>query len=103
QGLDVHGQAEFYAMLEQIRDQRRCGIVMVSHDLHMVMATTDWVLCINGHVCCEGSPQEVRHDPRYVALFGGEHPENVAVYAHHHDHEHDAGGDVIQTERNHAD
>lgn len=94
QGLDVQGQAEFYTLIESIRNTRHCGILMVSHDLHMVMASTDHVVCINHHICCEGSPEDVSTNPEYMALFGKEKVENVAVYAHKHDHEHRADGEI---------
>ena len=94
QGLDVQGQAEFYTLIETIRSTRNCGILMVSHDLHMVMATTDHVVCINHHICCEGSPEDVSKNPEYLALFGQKHADTMAVYTHSHDHEHGTDGEV---------
>lgn len=98
QGLDVHGQTEFYRLIEKIRGTRHCGILMISHDLHMVMATTDHVVCINHHICCEGLPEDVSKNPAYLSLFGlGEaEKETVAVYKHSHDHTHDTAGDVVE-------
>lgn len=98
QGLDVQGQTEFYRLIEQVRNTRHCGILMISHDLHMVMATTDHVVCINHHICCEGSPDDVSKNPAYLSLFGlGKAESNtVAIYTHTHDHTHDAAGDVVE-------
>lgn len=96
QGLDVHGQAEFYRLVEHIRQERHCGILMVSHDLHMVMAKTDHVVCINQHICCEGTPEDVSKNPEYLTLFGKEHAGDMAVYTHTHTHEHGIGGEVIK-------
>ena len=85
--VDVHGQIEYYDLIHRIRDTRECGILLVSHDLHMVMSATDRVVCLNGHVCCSGLPGDVSQDPAYLELFG-EAAASVAVYSHHHDHHH---------------
>lgn len=95
QGIDINGQAELYRLITRIRDQRRCGVLMVSHDLHLVMAKTDQVICLNRHVCCAGHPELVTADPSYIALFGKQVASTLAVYHHHHDHAHDAGGKVV--------
>ncbi|PIR39677.1 MAG: zinc ABC transporter ATP-binding protein ZnuC [Alphaproteobacteria bacterium CG11_big_fil_rev_8_21_14_0_20_39_49] len=94
QGLDINGQAEFYNLISHIRDEIGCGIIMVSHDLHMVMASTDKVVCINQHICCEGTPEDINEHPEYIALFGKKNAENVAIYTHNHDHVHDQIGCV---------
>ena len=89
--VDIHGQVEFYDLIRRIRDDRNCGILLVSHDLHLVMSATDRVICLNGHVCCSGLPGDVSSDPAYLELFGeegGEAAATVAVYAHDHDHHH---------------
>lgn len=85
--VDIHGQVEFYDLIRRIRDERQCGILLVSHDLHLVMSATDRVVCLNGHVCCSGLPDDVSTDPAYLELFG-EAASAVAVYAHDHDHHH---------------
>lgn len=86
QGVDVLGQEELYQLIAQIRDRRGCGILLVSHDLHLVMAASDEVVCLNTHVCCSGHPNQVTGDPVYKKLF-------VASYQHEHDHRHDRGGE----------
>lgn len=95
QAVDVAGQYELYDLIGRIRDQRGCGILMVSHDLHLVMAATDHVVCLNHHVCCSGHPEDVSRDPAYLQLFGIDGARRVAVYHHHHDHRHDLHGDVV--------
>ncbi|MCB2102354.1 MAG: zinc ABC transporter ATP-binding protein ZnuC [Rhodobacterales bacterium] len=95
QGVDVAGQLALYDLIGAIRDRHGCGILMVSHDLHMVMAATDDVLCINRHVCCHGHPEAVSQHPEYLALFGPRAAGSLAVYTHHHDHHHDLHGDVV--------
>lgn len=100
QGVDVGGQAALYALINEIRNQRQCGVLLVSHDLHLVMATTDTVICLNQHVCCHGHPEQVTNHPAYLALFGDALggavvTPQVAIYTHHHDHQHDAHGNVI--------
>lgn len=98
QGVDVSGQGELYKLIDTIRKRHGCGVLMVSHDLHMVMAATDRVVCLNHHVCCSGTPQAVGRDPSFRALFGAT-AASFALYAHHHDHGHDHGhnlhGDVV--------
>ena len=98
QGVDHLGEAELYGLIGKIRDQRGCGVLMVSHDLHVVMAATDRVLCLNRHLCCEGEPQEVTRHPEYLRLFGIEAGSRLAVYSHHHDHVHGLSGNVETTE-----
>jgi len=92
QGVDVTGQGEIYDLIARIRDQRGCGILMVSHDLHLVMASTDTVICLNHHVCCAGQPEAVARDPAFSEIFGAEVAAKLAVYHHHHDHVHDSDG-----------
>lgn len=89
QGLDQLGEAEFYRLIGEIRDETGAAILMVSHDLHVVMSASDRVLCLNGHVCCQGAPVIVANHPQYQALFGGGTEGALALYRHHHDHTHD--------------
>lgn len=99
QGVDVAGQAELYALIRDVRERHRCAVLMVSHDLHVVMASTDTVLCLNRHVCCAGHPEAVSNDPAYLQLFGHRGASVMAVYTHRHDHDHDLHGDVVGTHR----
>ena len=93
-GMDINGQAELYRLVQAIRDRRRCGILLVSHDLYMVMAATDRVFCLNRHLCCSGRPEAVRRHPQFLALFGEQAAAELAVYHHRHDHTHDLHGDL---------
>lgn len=95
QGVDITGQTELYALIKQIRDQLGCGVLMISHDLHLVMAATDNVICLNQHVCCSGHPETVSNDPAYQELFGQTGAAQIAVYHHHHNHEHTINGEVV--------
>ena len=88
QGLDQAGEARFYRLIEQLRQELGCGVLMVSHDLHVVMAASDRVICLNGHVCCEGTPTIVSAAPAYRSLFGFGTQGALALYRHDHDHEH---------------
>jgi zinc transport system ATP-binding protein len=94
QGVDVHGQSEMFDLIDRLRRLRGCGVILVSHDLHVVMARTDRVLCLNRHVCCAGRPETVSRHPEYLALFGAE-AASFAVYTHAHDHAHDSHGHVV--------
>ncbi|GJM12008.1 MAG: zinc import ATP-binding protein ZnuC [Pseudohongiella sp.] len=94
QGVDLAGQAELYKLISEISDRQGCGVLMISHDLHLVMSSTDEVICLNHHICCHGRPEHVSNDPAYLSLFGAQASENLAVYTHHHDHDHGIGGNV---------
>lgn len=89
QGLDQPGSASFYRQIENVRQQLGCAVLMVSHDLHVVMSASDRVICLNGHVCCEGKPEHVASAPEYRALFGEGTRGALALYRHHHSHTHD--------------
>lgn len=95
QGVDVTGQAELYALISNIRKTHDCSVLMISHDLHLVMAATDRVLCINQHVCCSGHPETVSQHPAYLELFGSPASAKLALYTHHHNHTHDIHGDIV--------
>ncbi|MDH5764708.1 MAG: ATP-binding cassette domain-containing protein [Gammaproteobacteria bacterium] len=97
QGVDINGQQKLYQLIASIRNEFGCGIIMVSHDLNLVMESTDRVLCLNTHICCTGHPEAVTQHPEYLKLFGGT-MEGFAVYTHNHDHSHDLHGDVISHE-----
>ena len=89
QGLDQPGEAAFYQLIEAVRRDTGAAVLMVSHDLHVVMAASDRVICLNGHVCCEGTPRVVSNAPEYRALFGLGTKGALALYQHAHDHAHD--------------
>lgn len=93
QAVDFIGEAKLYELISAIRSKHGCGILMVSHDLHMVMAESDHVICLNGHVCCEGAPEKVQLDPEFARLFGPSAARMIAAYSHHHDHDHESHHD----------
>lgn len=93
QGVDINGQQQLYQLISGIRDDYGCGVLMVSHDLHLVMEATDDVLCLNTHICCTGHPEAVSKHPEYLRLFGSS-LDGMAVYTHRHDHSHDFTADV---------
>ncbi|MBA35622.1 MAG: zinc ABC transporter ATP-binding protein [Oleispira sp.] len=114
QGVDVQGQRELYQLLPELRNELGCGIVLVSHDLHLVMAQTDRVICLNGHICCSGHPDHVSASAEYNSLFGhkqgqensqqdaplvltNELAPELAHYTHHHDHKHCSDGHIEGT------
>jgi len=90
-GLDQPGVAAFYARIEQVNAETGCAVLMVSHDLQIVMRASDHVVCLNRHICCEGTPESVSLSPAYRGLFGGADAGAVALYRHHHNHSHDDG------------
>lgn len=91
QGLDQQGEAGFYRLIEEVRRETGAAVLMVSHDLHVVMAASDRVICLNGHICCEGTPRVVSNAPEYRALFGLGTEGALALYRHEHDHDHAEG------------
>ena len=94
QAVDFNGQAELYELIARTRRRRGCGILIVSHDLHLVMASTDTVICLNQHICCAGQPETVEQHPEYRRLFGPA-ASALAVYQHEHDHHHDLEGNPV--------
>jgi zinc transport system ATP-binding protein len=88
-GLDQPGSASFYRLIERVRAELGCGVLMVSHELHVVMSASDRVICLNGHVCCEGTPEDVASASEYRALFGPGTGGALALYRHEHNHSHD--------------
>ena len=88
QNLDISGQLGFYRLVEKIYKERKVSVLMVSHDLHMVMASTKEVICLFHHVCCSGEPQIVAKDPEFISLFGNDMATMMAAYQHSHDHAH---------------
>jgi zinc transport system ATP-binding protein len=93
-GVDYAGEAELYGLIGRIRTSRGLGVLLVSHDLHVVMAQSDRVICLNRHVCCSGVPETVAQHPEYVRLFGAQTARAFAVYQHSHDHSHDLAGEA---------
>jgi zinc transport system ATP-binding protein len=91
-GVDYAGEAELYDLIATLRDTHDLGVLLVSHDLHVVMARSDRVLCLNGHVCCSGKPEAVARSTEYARLFGPEAAKSLALYHHDHDHRHDLSG-----------
>lgn len=95
QGVDVNGQLALYDLIDQLRQELGCAVLMVSHDLHLVMAKTDEVLCLNQHICCSGTPEVVSMHPEFIAMFGNRGAEQLAIYRHHHNHRHDLKGRIV--------
>jgi zinc transport system ATP-binding protein len=93
-GVDYPGAAELYNLVARLRNEHRFGVLLVSHDLHVVMAQSDDVICLNRHVCCSGAPQSVAQHPEYARLFGPEAAQAFALYRHDHDHTHDLAGEL---------
>jgi zinc transport system ATP-binding protein len=102
-GVDVGGQVELYRLIADLRRRHGCAVLLVSHDLHLVMAATDRVVCLNHHVCCEGHPATVSAHPEYRALLGPGAGEALAVYTHRHDHVHGLAGEVVGAPPPHSD
>ncbi|MFK0382656.1 zinc ABC transporter ATP-binding protein ZnuC [Agrobacterium sp. NPDC090273] len=98
QGVDFSGEIALYELIKNIRNSTNCGVLLISHDLHVVMAETDTVICLNGHVCCRGTPQAVSQSAEYMQLFGGTAAKALAVYSHHHDHTHLPDGRVLHAD-----
>ena len=101
QGVDITGQIELYALISQLAAEFNCAVLMVSHDLHLVMASTHEVICLNRHVCCHGEPESVARHPEFARLFGRPEREVLAVYTHHHHcdgehHHHEPQAPVIR-------
>ena len=96
QGVDFKGEIALYELIKQISEKMKCGILLISHDLHVVMSETDFVLCLNGHVCCSGAPHKVVKDSKYKELFGDRASNILSLYEHKHDHTHSQDGTIDQ-------
>ena len=94
QGVDFTGEIALYELIKKISDELNCGILLISHDLHTVMSATDHVVCLNGHVCCSGSPMDVAKNNEYKALFGEQASQILSRYEHRHDHIHTDEGKI---------
>ena len=98
QGVDFKGEIALYELIKKISEELNCGILLISHDLHVVMAATDFVVCLNGHVCCSGTPQVVAKNNEYQELFGDRASSILSLYAHKHDHTHSQDGTIKRKE-----
>ena len=94
QGVDFTGEIALYELIKEISEKLNCGILLISHDLHTVMSATDHVVCLNGHVCCSGSPIDVAKNMEYKALFGEQASQTLSIYEHKHDHIHTSEGKI---------
>ena len=96
QGVDFTGEVALYSLIKAISEKLSCGILLISHDLHVVMSATDYVVCLNGHVCCSGSPKDVAKSEHYKELFGEKSAELLSIYEHNHDHVHSSDGNIMK-------
>ena len=94
QGVDFNGEIALYNLIKEISISLNCGILLISHDMHFVMSTTNHVICLNGHICCSGTPSSVVKNPEYIKLFGEHNSETLSYYQHNHDHSHDSDGSI---------
>ena len=96
QGVDFNGEIALYNLINNISDTLNCGILLISHDIHFVMSSTDHVICLNGHICCSGTPSAVAKNPAYIKLFGEHTASTLSLYEHHHDHSHSSDGSITK-------
>ena len=96
QGVDFNGEVALYNLIKKISETLKCGILLISHDLHVVMSATDYVVCLNGHVCCCGTPKDVAKSDHYKELFGEKSSQLLSIYEHNHDHIHDLDGNIMK-------
>tara|TARA_B100000242_G_C42896620_1_gene415898 strand:- start:218 stop:811 length:594 start_codon:yes stop_codon:yes gene_type:complete len=94
QGVDFKGEISLYELIRSISEKTNCGILLISHDLHVVMSATDYVVCLNGHICCSGTPKKVANSNQYRELFGDRASTMLSIYEHKHDHSHSDDGTI---------
>ena len=94
QGVDFNGEIALYNLIKKICTKLNCGILLISHDLHFVMSATDHVICLNGHICCSGSPKSIVKNSSYIELFGEHNASTLSLYQHDHDHSHHTDGSI---------
>ncbi|WP_155996565.1 metal ABC transporter ATP-binding protein [Verrucomicrobium sp. 3C] len=68
-GVDLLGAAAFDGLLHRLRDRDGLGILLVSHDLHLVHHISDWVYFLNRRVLASGPPKEVLREERLAAAY----------------------------------
>lgn len=95
-GVDISGQSTLYTLIHSLRDDLECAILLLPHDLHIVMAVTDKVVCLNQHLCCSGSSESVSQSAEFTPLFGEELAAELSIYYHQHDHQHGLHGEICQ-------
>ena len=98
QGVDFKGEVALYELIKKISEKINCGILLISHDLHVVMSATDFVICLNGHVCCSGKPHIIAQNEKYKELFGDRASNVLSLYEHQHDHSHSQDGTINHKE-----
>ena len=96
QGVDFNGEISLYKIIKKISDNSNCGILLISHDIHFVMSSTDHVICLNGHVCCSGTPSYVAKNQAYIELFGEHTASVLSLYKHKHEHTHSIDGSIVE-------
>ncbi len=96
QGVDYSGEVALYGLIKNISESLNCGILLISHDLHVVMSATNHVVCLNGHVCCSGSPVDVAQNKNYKELFGDQSSQLLSIYEHEHNHTHSVDGKIMK-------
>ena len=96
QGVDFNGEIALYNLIKNISDTLNCGILLISHDIHFVMSSTDHVICLNGHICCSGTPSYVAKNPAYIELFGEHTASVLSLYKHQHEHSHSIDGSIVE-------
>ena len=96
QGVDFNGEISLYKLIKNISDNLNCGILLISHDIHFVMSSTDHVICLNGHVCCSGTPSYVAKNQAYIELFGEHAASVLSLYKHKHEHTHSIDGSIVE-------
>jgi len=101
-GVDITGEADMYELINVLKSKLNCAVLLVSHELHLVMSQTDQVLCLNKHMCCSGQPELVQQHPEYLALFGQQASDALAVYRHQHNHQHDLAGCTHDSDQHHG-
>ena len=98
QGVDNAGEEAMYNLIETIAKTLNCGVLLISHDLHFVMSATTHVICLNGHICCSGTPRAVSTSSEFRTLYGSKISANLAIYEHLHDHTHGTDGSIEKLE-----
>ena len=71
-GIAQREVEQFAPLLRSLRDEIGCSILIVEHDMPLLMSLCDRIYALeSGAVIAEGTPEEVRADPRVIASYLG--------------------------------
>ncbi|BAZ25001.1 ABC transporter-related protein [Kalymmatonema gypsitolerans NIES-4073] len=69
-GVDVQGAADFYTLLNELKQEEGWTVLQVCHDIDMVSRYCDRVICLNQTIVCTGAPEVALSPQNLLATYG---------------------------------